>query len=72
VNPYDIEGLSETIYKALNLPAEERKERMRKMRRIVRRYDVFWWVKAFLTAAISKELNDFPVVAEYIPEGEKL
>lgn len=67
INPYDIEGLSETIYKALTLPSSDRKKRMRKMRRNVQRYDVFWWVQSFLNAAISKELHDFPIIEEYTP-----
>jgi trehalose 6-phosphate synthase/phosphatase len=67
INPYDIEGLAEAIYTALNLPPMESKKRMRKMRRNVRRYDVFWWVRVFLNAAISKELHDFHSDEEYTP-----
>lgn len=67
INPYDIEELSDTIYKALTLSPQERRKRMRKMRRNIQRYDVFWWVRSFLNAAIGKELQDFPVVEEYIP-----
>jgi len=54
VNPYDIEGIAEAIYRAFNLPEEERKKRMQKMRRIVRRRDIYWWIRSFLNAAISK------------------
>ena len=68
VNPYDIEGLSITLHKALSMPEEERIARMKKMRRNVRRYDVFWWVRTFLKASISKELQDFPIVEEYTPK----
>lgn len=67
INPYDIEGLAETINTALTLPTQERKKRMRKMRKHVQRYDVYRWVKSFLNAAIAKELHDFPVVEEYTP-----
>lgn len=67
INPYDIEGLAETIFKALTLSSSERKKRMHKMRRRVQKYDVFWWVRHFLSMAISKELHDFPVIEEYTP-----
>lgn len=67
INPYDIEGLAEAIYLALTMPSAESKKRMRKMRRNVQRYDVFWWVRTFLNAAISKELHDFPIIEEYTP-----
>jgi trehalose 6-phosphate synthase len=72
INPYDIEGVSEAIYTALTMPDRERKHRMRKMRRQVQRYDVFWWVRLFLTTAISKELIDFPVVEEYTPTEDNI
>lgn len=67
INPYDIEGLAETIYTALMLPQQERKKRMRKMRRKVHRYDVFWWIHTFLNAANAKELSDFPFTEDYVP-----
>lgn len=68
VNPCDIEGLADTIYKAVQMPKKERKARMRKMRRTIWQHDIFWWVRTFLTAAFSKDLKDFPVVEEFIPE----
>jgi len=67
INPYDIEGLSESINTALTMPMKERKRRMRKMRRNVQKYDVFWWIRTFLDIAIAKELGDFPIVEEYTP-----
>ena len=65
INPCDSEGLAETIHTALTLPPKESKKRMRKMRRHVQRFDVFYWVRTFLNATISKELHDFPVIEEY-------
>lgn len=67
INPYDIEGLAEAIFTALNLSPGEKRKRMRKMRRKVQRYDVFWWVRNFLSTAIAKELHDFPIEDEYTP-----
>jgi len=60
VNPYDIRGVAEAIRVAHAMPAEEREARMRRMRRSIRRQDVFWWVDSFLRAAISRGLRHFP------------
>jgi trehalose 6-phosphate synthase/phosphatase len=71
INPYDIVGLAEAIRTAVTLPEDERKKRMRKMRRNVRHYDIFWWLRSFLSSAISKELRDFPLLEEYLPSETK-
>lgn len=67
VNPFDIEGVSQAIYQSFLMPAEERKRRMKKLRRHLKRYDIFWWVKSFIKAAISQDLKDFPLIQEYVP-----
>jgi alpha,alpha-trehalose-phosphate synthase [UDP-forming] len=43
VNPYDIEQMAEAIRVALELPAEERQARMRRMRRVVQEHNVYRW-----------------------------
>jgi trehalose 6-phosphate synthase len=43
----------------------ERQARMRRMRRSIREYDVFWWVDSFLRAAITKDLRAFPQPESY-------
>ena len=48
VNPYDPEVMADRIYEALVMPVEERTRRMRRMREIVRRNDIFWWLERFL------------------------
>jgi trehalose 6-phosphate synthase/phosphatase len=63
VNPYDIGAVAEAIRVAHAMPAEEREARMRRMRRAIRRQDVFWWVDSFLRAAISRDLRHFPAPA---------
>ena len=67
VNPYDIEGMARAIYRAFNMSMEERIQRMRNLRENVKNRDVFWWVNSFLTAAIEKNLSNFPQVDEYFP-----
>lgn len=71
INPYDIEGISQALYQAITMPDKELRCRMRKMRRGVQKYDVFRWVRTFLTTAINKELVDFPLLPEYLPLEEK-
>jgi len=67
VNPYDIDGTARAIYRALNMPLEEKNQRMRNLRENVKNKDIFWWLNSFLTAAIEKNLSSFPKVDEYFP-----
>ena len=60
VNPYDVEGTASAIHQALTMPLEERRVRMRKLRRVVRKRHVFWWVAMFLKAAFAVDLTAFP------------
>jgi hypothetical protein len=47
------------------------RSRMRRLRRVVFENDIYRWVDRFLAAAIARELNDFPVVEEYLPEAAR-
>lgn len=53
VNPYDIEGTAEAIHQALAMLPEERKERMRKMRQIVREYNIYRWAADMITELVK-------------------
>lgn len=68
VNPHDVEGIADAIYQAFQMKREERKSRMHKLRRAVRRQDIFWWVESFLNAAFARHLDDFPVLQDYVPQ----
>lgn len=48
INPYDIDGFSRAIDRAIEMPVEERKERMRALRRVVAGHDVFIWASDIL------------------------
>ena len=50
VNPHDLDGIKEAIRGALDLDDLERTTRMRRLRRIVRRNDVYAWARNFLSA----------------------
>jgi len=53
VNPYDVEQMADTILKAFRLSRSERGRRMKRMRRLVRKENVFWWVDSFLKAGAT-------------------
>ncbi len=48
VNPHDIDGLKDAIMQAIGMPPEERRKRMRSMRRKVLANDVAHWSAEFL------------------------
>ncbi|MCK4236813.1 MAG: trehalose-6-phosphate synthase [Candidatus Krumholzibacteria bacterium] len=72
VNPYNIDGVSEAIYRAYTMKEEERKTKMKKLRQSIRRQDVYWWVNSYLHAAIAGTLENFPLTEEYTPCREVL
>lgn len=55
VNPNDLAGIAEAIYRACVMPVEEKRSRMRLLRDIVRTYNVQSWADAFLHAALTTE-----------------
>ncbi len=55
VNPYDIEGVANAIYRAYQMSTEERHSRMRRLRNSIRKRNIFWWVDFFLWAANTPE-----------------
>jgi trehalose 6-phosphate synthase/phosphatase len=50
VNPFDVDGAAAAYYRALVMPREERRRRMRALRERVATYDVHAWAATFLTA----------------------
>src|SRR5438034_917614 len=50
VNPYDVEQVADAIFKVFRMSDADRSARMKRMRRVVRNEDVFWWVNSFLKA----------------------
>ncbi len=64
VNPYDIEGVADTIYQACTMADGERRLRMRHLRQSIARRDIFWWADSFLrVAAAAKPGRVQPVQA---------
>jgi trehalose 6-phosphate synthase len=67
VNPFDTEGVAGALETALAMAPAARQERMRRLRRTVREHDIYRWLDTFLEAAIARELDDFPLVDDYLP-----
>ena len=59
VNPYDVEQMADTVLTAFRMSQAERSARMKRMRRNVRKENVFWWVDSFLAAG-SRLTRKFP------------
>jgi trehalose 6-phosphate synthase/phosphatase len=53
VNPYDIEGTADAIYRAFQMDPSERRQRMSWMRGEIRRNDVHRWLQRFTEACSS-------------------
>jgi trehalose 6-phosphate synthase len=64
VNPYDIVGVADAIREAYLMNRDQRRARMRRLRRVVWEQNIFRWVDSFLYAAIEKDLSAFPVPEE--------
>jgi trehalose 6-phosphate synthase len=62
VNPYDIDGVSETIFTALEMEPAERRNRMRRMRRQVMEYNIYLWAANALGDLREVRLEDSEVV----------
>jgi alpha,alpha-trehalose-phosphate synthase [UDP-forming] len=50
VNPYDLDRVADAIRVAVSLARAQRRPPMRRLRSIVRRQDVYWWVDCVLRA----------------------
>jgi trehalose 6-phosphate synthase len=72
VNPYDVEEVAAAIAEACEMPAAERRRRMKALRRKVRKTDIFWWVDAFLAAAFARDPTSLPTQEDYMPSGQDM
>lgn len=50
VNPYDTQGMADSIQQALQMPLAERQNRHQKLMARIREHDVHWWRNTFLNA----------------------
>ncbi len=63
VNPYDTDQIAEMIRRALEMPAEERRARMQRMRQVVREHNIYRWA-AELISELSEIRLDTPEMVE--------
>jgi trehalose 6-phosphate synthase len=57
VNPFDVAGQAEAIHQALEMPKEERRERLTAIRSWVREHDLAAWIELQLQALDAEELQ---------------
>ena len=83
INPYDIDGFAAAIKEAIDMPPEERRRRMRSMRRAVAGHDVFVWASDILEglervrprprivrgSEVTRTLTPFRIVNTQAPAG---
>lgn len=67
VNPHDVEGMADAIRRAIEMGAEEKRQRMQRLRGVILRRDIFWWVNRYLDAAVGTSLQDYSQMDEYLP-----
>jgi trehalose-6-phosphate synthase len=60
VNPYDTDQVADAIYYALEMDPHEKRERMRRMRRVVRHYNIYRWAANLIGAASEVRLDPIP------------
>lgn len=67
VNPYDIQAIADAIYQACHMDIDEKRNRMKALRKIVKKSDIHWWVDEFLKSVFSHDLNTLRPLVDYIP-----
>ncbi len=70
VNPHDVIGTADAMYRAYVMTGTERRSRMRQLRRTVERSDVFWWTDSFLRLAVDRQYRVSPSQDYYIPSAD--
>ncbi len=62
VNPYDTEALADAIHRALDMPPEERRARMARMRSYLREHNIYRWAGNLISdlAAVRLDVTEPP------------
>ena len=60
INPYDVEGFTDALERAIDMPLDERRRRMRALRRVVAGRDVFSWASDILERLDSLDPGALP------------
>ncbi len=67
INPFDIEGIADAINYALNMPDNEKFDRMHNLRENVRLEDCYSWVTSIVAAAAGRTEPGATEQKEYFP-----
>lgn len=65
VNPYDTDGVAESLHRALRMDEREQRARMHAMRNSIRAHDVFHWSHSFCAHATPLKLPARPVAVHF-------
>ena len=68
VNPHDVEGLKSAMLRAIHMPQDEQRRRMRRMRETVFERDVAHWTQSFMNA-IGVRIGDDTSTREPLSES---
>ena len=60
VNPYDTEELADAIHRALEMPPEEKRARMARMRSYVREHNIYRWAGNLIAELAAVRLDSSP------------
>ncbi|MCP5508279.1 MAG: trehalose-6-phosphate synthase [Chlamydiales bacterium] len=56
INPYHTVGVAEAVYRALMMPKEEKQQRMKILRDLVRKEDIFAWIDSIISVAHQNKI----------------
>ncbi len=63
VNPYDLDKVAEAIHIAVGMTKAQRRPAMRRLRRIIEKEDVYWWLDCYLKACGVPSLGEAASIA---------
>jgi trehalose-6-phosphate synthase len=69
INPFNLDGFASAIRVALDMPVEERRRRMRRMRMQLSRATIFDWVDGILSHASTLMAVERPTTTRQPGEG---
>ncbi len=70
VNPYDLDGVADAIRRAVEMPGEEQRARMGRMRETVREYNIYRWAGLLLGDLSRIPEESAGLLAASTPGGE--
>jgi trehalose-6-phosphate synthase len=57
INPYDIDQTADAILVALEMEPEEKQERVRRMRRVIKEHNIYYWAASLITELYEVRLE---------------